>query len=138
MAEGDHLGMNWGEGDCYKCLEGLSHLYRYEPDEEILAEVREKVEWVWVRRAQDKDGYINSQVQIPGGERWNIRVHHEDFNLGHLFTAAVVNYQATGDRVFIDVAVRVADNLYDYFAVRRRHAGQFSWNPVHIAGLDVH
>jgi uncharacterized protein len=132
-----HQGTFWSDGDCYKYMEGLSHLYGALPDgpqrKGIKAELDELV--ALVASAQDDDGYLNTQIQIPGKERWVIRRHHEDYNLGHLFTAAAVHFTTTGQKSFLQIASRAADCTYNHFALRRRDAGQFGWNPTHIPGL---
>ncbi len=132
-----HQGTFWSDGDCYKYMEGLSHLFGGMPPGEardsIKAELDELIRIV--ASAQEADGYINTQIQIPGKTRWVIRRHHEDYNLGHLFTAAVAHRAATGEGSFIDIARRAADCAYDHFIHRRRDAGQFGWNPTHIPGL---
>ena len=132
-----HQGTFWGDGDCYKYMEGLSHLYAAleagSKREEIKSELDELIKLV--ASAQEDDGYINTQVQIPNNPRWVIRRHHEDYNLGHLFTASAVHFEATGEKSFLDVASRAADCVYEYFINRRRDAGQSGWNPTHIPGL---
>ena len=132
-----HQGTLWGDGDCYKYMEGLSHLYAAlelgSKRDEIKSELDELIELV--ASAQEDDGYINTQVQIPNNPRWVIRRHHEDYNFGHLFTASAVHFEATGERSFLDVASRAADCVYEHFINRRRDAGQFGWNPTHIPGL---
>lgn len=132
-----HQGTFWSDGDCYKYMEGLSHLYGALADgpqrTAIKAELDELIPLV--ASAQDDDGYLNTQIQIPGKERWVIPRHHEDYNLGHLFTAAAVHHATTGSRSFLDIACRAADCTYNHFVHRRRDAGQFGWNPTHIPGL---
>ena len=132
-----HQGTSWSDGDCYKYMEGLCRLYSaLDPDksrDEIKKELDELVDLV--AAAQENDGYLNTQIQIPYKARWITRIHHEDYNLGHLFTAAAVHHAATGESEFLDVARKAADNAYEHFMIRQRDAAYFGWNPTHIPGL---
>jgi uncharacterized protein len=132
-----HQGAYWSDGDCYKYIEGLSYIFGATREPQIKKEIDELL--AVIVPAQEDDGYINTQIQIPGKSRWVVRRHHEDYNLGHLFTAASVHFACTGDTTFLDVARRAADCLYRHFMPRQRDAGQFGWNPTHIPGLaDLH
>lgn len=132
-----HQGTSWSDGDCYKYMEGLSRLYATmapgNEREDIKRELDELIPIV--AAAQEDDGYIQTQVTIPHRPRWIARQLHEDYNLGHLFTAAAVHHRATGETTFLDIATKAADNAYDHFIVRQREAGSFGWNPTHIPGL---
>jgi DUF1680 family protein len=37
---------------------------------------------------------------------------HEFYNLGHLIEGAIAHYQATGDKKFLNIAIRYADCVY--------------------------
>lgn len=132
-----HQGTSWSDGDCYKYMEGLSRIYAtIEPgseSDEIKLELDRLIKIV--ADAQEDDGYLQTQITIPYRSRWITRLFHEDYNLGHLFTAATAHSEATGETSFINIAKNAADNLYDHFIIRQRDAGSFGWNPTHIPGL---
>ena len=132
-----HQGTSWSDGDCYKYMEGLCRIYSNigsgSERDEIKLELDSLIKIV--AGAQEEDGYLQTQITIPYRSRWITRLFHEDYNLGHLFTAASVHYIATGENSFINIAKKAADNLHDHFNVRQRDAGSFGWNPTHIPGL---
>tara|TARA_B100001250_G_scaffold26012_1_gene21497 strand:+ start:3643 stop:5739 length:2097 start_codon:yes stop_codon:yes gene_type:complete len=132
-----HQGTSWSDGDCYKYIEGLSRIFSSIEAgvecQEIKLELDELINIVG--SAQEVDGYLQTQITIPYRPRWVTRIFHEDYNLGHLFTAAAVHFEATGETSFINIAKKAADNLYDHFIIRQRDAGSFGWNPTHIPGL---
>ncbi len=130
-------GTAWSDGDCYKYLEGLSRLYMTRESVDERNEIKKELDELipLVAAAQEDDGYIQTQITIPYRARWVTRRWHEDYNLGHLFTAAAVHFEATGESSLLDIAKKAADNAYDYFIVRQRDAGSFGWNPTHIPGL---
>ena len=132
-----HQGTNWSDGDCYKYVEGLSWLYGSLEPSDKRASIKSELDDLvpLIAAAQDEDGYLNTQIQILDKNRWITRIHHEDYNLGHLLTAAVVHYSATGESGMLEIATKAADNAYDHFIIRQRDAGYFGWNPTHIPGL---
>lgn len=134
LEEGAHLGVNWGDGDCYKWLEALAHVFA-QTREPALAE--EMDGWIdLIARTQDEDGYICTQIQLnPQKKRWSKRIHHELYNMGHLLTAACVHQAATGSDRFLAVARKLADYLYGVFQPRPRELAHYGWNPSNIMGL---
>jgi DUF1680 family protein len=74
---------------------------------------------VIVAAAQESDGYLyTARTMNPahphewaGKERWEAVevLSHEFYNLGHMVEGAVAHYQATGQRNFLDIAIRYAD-----------------------------
>ena len=133
LQEGEHKGAFWSDGDCYKWMEALSHLYGITRDPELDHTLDERI--TIVAKAQEPDGYINTQIQIPKKERYVLRNHHEEYNFGHLFTAACVHKRTTGKDNFLQIAIRAADLLWNVFSPRPRHLVHFGFNPSQIMGL---
>lgn len=134
LEEGEHRGTNWSDGDCYKWIEAMAHVYAVTRDAEL---DREMDYWIdLIARTQAQDGYLSTQVQLkPGGRRWGQRQLHELYNMGHLMTAASVHQRATGKPGFVAVARKLADYLYELFEPRPAKLAHFGWNPANIMGL---
>ncbi len=134
VAEGQHVGVNWSDGDCYKWIEAMAHVYAQTHEPSLAQEMEH---WIGlIARTQAPDGYINTQIQFhPQRQRWDKRIHHELYNMGHLLTAACVHHAATGSPQFLAVAVKLADYLYGVFQPRPPELGHFGWNPSNIMGL---
>lgn len=143
LAEGKHRGPAWNDGDCYKWIEALSAHYAQSSNPELRSLLNEVI--AVIASAQRPDGYIHTPVLIasrnnqgdvkPLGDPANF----EMYNMGHLMTAAVVHFEATGDRSLLDVAIKAADYLDREFtkpdASRARHA----ICPAHYMGtLDLY
>lgn len=127
-------GVDWSDGDCYKYLETLVLVYAQTGDQALKAELDEKISII--AAAQDSDGYISTNVQLNADkERWSDTHNHELYNMGHLLTSASVHHDVTGERVFLDVAIRLADYLYRTFQPRPVELAHYGWNPSNIMGL---
>ena len=89
----------------------------------------------YIARAQEDDGYLYTAWTLQAndyadmyccsyaesGERFvNGRWSHELYNVGHMYEAAVAHYQATGERNFLNVAIRSADLIYELCVVQGR------------------
>ena len=134
LEEGEHRGTNWSDGDCYKWIEAMAHVYAITRDAEL---DREMDYWInLIAKSQGDDGYICTQVQLdPEKERWGQRTYHELYNMGHLMTAACVHQRAAGKGTFVAVATKLADYLYGLFLPRPKELAHFGWNPSNIMGL---
>ena len=66
-----------------------------------------------VQAAQRPDGYINSFVQVLGGnsEYRDLQWGHELYTMGHMFQAAVAWHRGVGDDRLLDVSRRAADHI---------------------------
>ena len=131
--EGEFFKNDWSDGDCYKFLEGCLNQYALTKDREILAIVDKYIPWI--QASQEEDGYICTQISLTGRKRWEHPSHHELYNFGHLFTAASVHYEVTGDQRLLDVAKRAADQLWEVFSPLPPELGDFGFNPSQIMGL---
>ena len=110
-------GFSFDDTDPYKTIEGASYILQTYPDQE-LKEYIDSVLGV-IASAQEPDGYLyTARTQNPdephhwaGPTRWSKveDLSHEFYNLGHMAESAVAHYQATGERTFLDIAIRYAD-----------------------------
>jgi len=133
LAEGGHVACHWSDGDCYKFLEALCHVYAVTRDEKLDRLLDHWIEIIG--QAQDDDGYLSTNVQLdPKLARWQDLHHHELYNFGHLLTAACVHHRATGKDSFLRIARKAGDYLYSVFAPRPRALARFGFNPSNIMG----
>jgi len=133
LDQGQHRGTNWGDGDCYKWLEALAHVYAVTGDANL---DRLMDEWIEViGKAQADDGYISTNIQLTGGKRFANPHHHEMYNMGHLLNAACIHHRATGKDSFLLIARKLGDYLYGVFQPRPPQLAHFGWNPSNIMGL---
>jgi len=133
LKEGEFYGVNWSDGDCFKWMEAVAHVYGATQDPALDALLDEHI--AVVAKAQDPDGYIGTHVQLTDMERWSDRRHHELYNFGHLMTAAAAHHRVTGKNSFLAVAIKAADYLYDLFMPQPRELTHYAWNPSNIMGL---
>jgi DUF1680 family protein len=110
-------GYSFDDTDVYKTIEGASYLLQTYPDEKLKRYIDSVL--VIVAAAQEPDGYLyTSRTMNPehphewaGTKRWEKveDLSHEFYNLGHMVEGAIAHYQATGQRNFLDIAIRYAD-----------------------------
>jgi hypothetical protein len=132
--EGVHKGFYWHDGDFYKFMEAKMYIYGLTQNESLLKELDEYIGVIG--RAQEEDGYIHTHVQITDGvDRFENRKYHEMYNFGHLFISGSVHYRVTGQRNFLDIAVKMADLLCAYFMPDTKHYQRFGFNQTQIMGL---
>ncbi|MBM4089231.1 MAG: glycoside hydrolase family 127 protein [Planctomycetes bacterium] len=130
-AKGD---CRWGDGDVYKYLEALSYALAATSDAAIDRELDERI--AVIAKAQQANGYLHTVNQLaPSSFPLAIRFNHEDYNFGHLFTAAAVHHAVTGKTNLLAVARRAADLLFAEFHDQPASAANFGWNPSHMMGL---
>jgi len=132
LAEGKFSGNNWSDGDCYKLIEAMAAVYRVTRDPQL---DRQMDEWIEViAKAQARDGYISTQIQLTDRQRWQDLHFHELYNMGHLLTAACVHHRATGKDNFLLVARKLGDYLCTVFLPRPKELAHFGFNPSNIMG----
>jgi len=137
LEKGTHMGTDWSDGDCYKWLEAVAHVYSVTGDKKLDRTMDELIEVIG--KAQDEDGYISTQIQLTDRKRWQSHFHHELYNMGHLLTAACVHHRVTGKGNFLNIAKKVGDYLYTVFKPRPVDLAHFGFNPSNIMGLvDLH
>ena len=110
-------GYSFDDTDVYKTIEGASYLLQTYPDKKLKNYIDSVL--LIVAKAQEPDGYLfTSRTMNPtnphewaGSKRWEKveDLSHEFYNLGHMVEGAIANYQATGKRNFLDIAIRFAD-----------------------------
>lgn len=127
LKTGKHTGKRYNDSDVFKAMEAAAYSLRVHPDPELRSTLDGLV--AIVGKAQEPDGYlfttrtIDSKNPAPGSgeERWsNLRVSHELYNVGHMVEAAVAHFAATGERTFLDIAVKNADLLVRTFGPGKR------------------
>ena len=133
LAKGERKGTMWSDGDCYKYMEARAHIYGATKEPAILDELDALI--AVIAQAQDDDGYISTPMQLSADKvRWTNLHDHELYNMGHLLTAASVHYHITGQRNFLDIAIKLADYLYDVFMPRPPELAHFGFNPSNTMG----
>lgn len=110
-------GYSFDDTDVYKTIEGASYLLQTYPDRKLKEYIDSVL--VIVAAAQEPDGYLyTARTMNPehphewaGSKRWEKveELSHEFYNLGHMVEGAIAHYQATGQRNFLDIAIRYAD-----------------------------
>ena len=127
LKEGKFQG-NYGfnDSDLYKIMEGAAYALMIEDDPELAAYLDTLV--YYVAEAQEEDGYLYTAWTLKANEyidfacctysdegRWieTPNHSHEFYNVGHMYEAAVAHYLATGNRNFLDVALKNADLIYE-------------------------
>lgn len=134
MKKGEHKGFAWHDGDFYKFIEAGVYVYAQNKDKALLKRLDSYIEIIG--KAQEEDGYIHTKIQIgPKIDRYENRKYHEMYNCGHLFTSACIHYRVTGQKNFLDIAIKQADLLYNVFMPDSKFYGRFGFNQTQIMGL---
>ncbi|MDC2891223.1 beta-L-arabinofuranosidase domain-containing protein [Psychrosphaera algicola] len=114
LKTGEHKGMYWHDGDFYKFMEAKIYAYGLSKDAALLTELDEYIDIL--SKAQEPDGYLQTQIQLdPDADRYENRKYHEMYNTGHLFISACAHFRITGQRNFLDIAIKHAELLYTIF-----------------------
>ena len=131
--EGERKGTMWSDGDCYKYMEAMTHIYGASGEQAIIAELDELIDVI--AAAQEDDGYISTPMQLRDDkERWTNLHDHELYNMGHLLTAASVHHRITGKRNFLQIAIKLADYLCGVFMPCPPELAHFGFNPSNTMG----
>lgn len=134
LKEGKHQGMYWHDGDFYKFIEAKIYAYGLSKNETLLKELDEYIDII--EKAQEPDGYLQTQIQLdPDADRYENRKYHEMYNTGHLFITACAHFRLTGQRNFLDIAIKHAELLYTIFFPDTKHYRRFGFNQTQIMGL---
>lgn len=133
LQAGERKGTMWSDGDCYKYMEALTHIYGATREQELLDELDELIDVIgW---AQEADGYISSPMQLSADKaRWSNLHDHELYNMGHLLTAAAVHHRITGKSNFLQIAIKLADYLCGVFVPCPPELAHFGFNPSNTMG----
>ncbi len=119
LEKGEFEGIYFNDSDVFKIIEGASFSLQVNPDPKLRAYLDNLI--IKIVAAQEEDGYLytnrtinpNKAADKGGEKRWtSLRIHHELYNVGHMYEAAAAHFQATGKRTLLDVAIKNA-NLID-------------------------
>lgn len=119
LVPGRSHGASFNDGDFYKFLEGASATLAVTNDPELRRSLDRII--AVIGQAQETNGYIDTWVQLHQRQGDTNAVpfrnpeNFEVYNLGQLMTAACVNYRATGETNFLNLACKAADYLCDVF-----------------------
>ncbi len=128
MMKGAYKGKRYNDTDVYKVIEGASYSLRLHPDPGLKKELDDLIGIIGA--AQEPDGYLYTARTVDpkntppgaGPERWYyLNGSHELYSSGHMFEAAVAHFLATGERTFLDIAVKNADMLVRTFGPDKKH-----------------
>lgn len=155
--EGVHIGPPFHDGDMYKWLEGVASVYAVTKDKKLDELMDKFIEQVV--KAQRADGYIHTPViidernkgidthaedntvigtQVGGKDEKGAfanRLNFETYNLGHLMTAGIVHYRATGKRTLFDAAVKATDFLCHFYETASAELARNAICPSHYMGV---
>lgn len=133
LAQGKFHGNDWSDGDVYKAIETMAVIWQRTKDPKLEKTMDDAI--AVIAKAQGPDGYIGTQTQIGGKQRWGSLRYHELYNMGHLITAACVHNRITGKDNFLNIAKKTADYLYTVFKPRPKELAHFGFNPSQIMGV---
>ena len=161
IAAGEMKGEHWGppfhDGDMYKWLEAVASVYAVNHDPSLEKLMDRFVSCVV--KAQRADGYIHTPVIIAemnkgvdshSGKRQAVigtkvgdeskgafanRLNFETYNLGHLMTAGIIHYRATGKRTLLDAAIKATDFLCGFYERASADLARNAICPSHYMGV---
>jgi len=130
---GSAHGTPWGDGDNYKWIEAMAHVYNINGDPAL---DRKMDEWIGIiGRAMEDDGYISTNIGHDKAKRFQRVNAHELYNMGHLLTAACIHYRVTGKESFLELAKKNADFLCRQWKAEPVKMARFPWNPSVFMGM---
>ncbi|HYE07348.1 MAG TPA: beta-L-arabinofuranosidase domain-containing protein [Planctomycetota bacterium] len=105
------------DSDTAKWVEAAAHVIASDPASPLAGPLAEVA--ALIASAQQPDGYLNTHFTVVAPQRrWtDTRNAHELYCAGHLIEAAVAHHRATGDRLLLDVARRLAACIRSVFGV---------------------
>jgi hypothetical protein len=114
--EGRFRGAPWEDSDVYKVIEGAAYCLALDRDPELEKAIDDLI--AKIAAAQQPDGYIDTYFTlVEPDKRWTDDCKHETYCAGHLIEGAIAHCQATGKRTLLDVAIRMADHMYEVFGL---------------------
>lgn len=156
-AEGEHWGPPFHDGDMYKWLEACASVYAVTHDKKLDALMDKFI--AEVAKTQRADGYIHTPVVIDerhkgidshaikdrkdeaeigitvGGKdekgAFANRLNFETYNLGHLMSAGIVHWRATGKKTLFNCSLKAADFLYNFLKNQRDELARNAICPSH-------
>jgi len=120
IKKGIQRGDFYFDSDLYKWLEGACYYLHLRKDEELQKKVNTIVDLIG--KSQLKDGYINTFYSTKFVEKrfTNLLELHELYCAGHLIEAAIAHFNATNDKILLNVSVKFADLLVRKIFVEER------------------
>ncbi len=111
-------GMVFQDSDAAKWLEAVGFSLAIFPDPELEKTADELIDII--ADAQDADGYLNTYFTIKDKDkRWqNLLEGHELYCSGHMMEAACAYYEATGKDKLLNVMLKNAEHIYDFFITK--------------------
>ena len=118
-----HGGMVFQDTDLYKWLEAVAYVLAVQADPTLEAMADEAIDLI--SRAQAQDGYLNTYYTLekPHRRYTNLMEGHELYCDGHFIEAAVAYAKATGKTKVLDIALKVARQLHNYFMDKPGYPG---------------
>jgi len=117
LKQGKHEGIYFNDSDVYKVMEGAAYSLQIDPEPTMRQYLDNLIKVM--AAAQWDDGYLYTFYSIPNKQpekRWtDIASKHEQYCAGHMYEGAVAHYEATGTRLFLDVATKNADLICKVF-----------------------
>ena len=111
----------WNQANLFKTLETVAYALPQEPNAGLEARLDEVIDAI--AHAQQPNGYVNALITVRHMTPWtNLDGQHEGYVAGHMIEAAVAHFEATGKHLFLDVACKMADHIYQHFIVEK-HPG---------------
>lgn len=119
-ADGAFQGFYFNDSDVYKWVEALAFSHATTNDQRLYELLKQTIGDI--SAAQDEDGYLNTYFTFDRKkERWtNLREKHELYCSGHLMQAAIAFHRSTGDKEFLEVAIRLANHICSVFGPGER------------------
>lgn len=138
LAEGEHDGPSFHDGDFYKTIEAVASLYASTKDKK-LNEMMDKAIAV-IAKSQREDGYIYTKAMIDQRKtgvknQFEDRLSFEAYNIGHLMTAGCVHYRATGKKNLLNVAIKATEYLYKFYKQASPTLARNAICPSHYMGV---
>ncbi|THU39726.1 glycoside hydrolase family 127 protein [Niastella caeni] len=135
---GSHKGPPFHDGDFYKLLEAVASLYADTKDKRL--EVMMDTAIATIAQCQRADGYIHTPVIIAERnsgktKAFEDRLNFETYNLGHLMTAGCIHYRVTGKRTLLNVAIKAADYLDNFYKRSSPELARNAICPSHYMGV---
>jgi len=122
LMEGKRVGAHFDDSDVHKIMEGAAYALQVSPDQKLRDYLENLID-IW-GKAQWENGYLYTYYSIPEKRPqriWeNIGSNHELYTAGHMYEAAAAHYLATGERQFLDIAIKNADLVCSVFGPGKR------------------